>query len=83
MSLLKNKIEKNILKIEIVNDEYKRIKIHADKLGKTVKEYVLDCIKYNLNKEKEQKHLENMTSYINTSFLEVWDNDKDALYDKI
>ena len=71
------------LSIDIDPEEHQKIKIFAVLQGKTIREYVLECIRERLNRESEEKQLLAMTTQVNPVLKEVWNNKKDDIYNKI
>ena len=53
---------RNRLSIDIDPEEHQKIKIFAVLQGKTIREYVLECIRERLNRESEEKQLLAMTT---------------------
>jgi len=52
---------------------------------KTIREYVLDSIRERLRRENERRELSTLTMHLDqdTVLKELWDNEKDAVYDKL
>jgi hypothetical protein len=59
------------------------IKAYAALHGQSIREYVLETIQARLRKEREKNDILTMTTQINSLLREVWDNDKDAVYDEV
>lgn len=76
----KNSSVRNRLSIDISPEEHQRIKIYAALHGQTIREYVLESIWERLNRDNEEKQLLAMTTQINPTLKEVWDNKKDDIY---
>jgi uncharacterized protein (DUF1778 family) len=74
---------RNRLSIDIDPEEHQKIKIFAVLQGKTIREYVLECIRERLNRESEEKQLLAMTTQVNPALKEVWNNKKDDIYNEI
>lgn len=64
-------------------EEHKQIKIFAAIHGEIIREYVMESVRERLEGEKEQAQLTAMTMKIDQPLKEVWENEKDAEYDKI
>ncbi|MFH1847143.1 MAG: hypothetical protein ABH869_06270 [Candidatus Omnitrophota bacterium] len=71
------------MSIDVVPEEHKQIKIFAAIHGETIREYVMESVRERLKREREDTQLIAMATKINQSLKEVWDNEKDAEYDKI
>lgn len=74
---------RNRLSIDIDAEEHQKIKIFATLHDKTIKEYVLESIREHLDRESKEKQLLAMTTQINPSLKEVWNNKKDDIYNEI
>jgi len=79
----KNVVPKNRLSIEVEPEEHQKIKIFAAWHGTSIKEYVLSSIRERINRESEEKQLLAMTNQISPVLKEVWDNDKDEVYNEL
>ena len=75
--------EKERLSIDIQPEEHRRIKIFAARHGVSMRVYVLECIRKRLSEEEEAKDISSMTSSAGPVLKELWDNEKDAAYDKL
>lgn len=73
------------LSIDVLPEEHRQIKAYAALYGKTIREYVLECVQKKLRKEAERKELSNISAYPDKDPIlhSVWENKKDAEYDKI
>ncbi|MFH1645848.1 MAG: hypothetical protein ABIB11_05440 [Candidatus Omnitrophota bacterium] len=71
------------MSIDVFPEEHKQIKVFAAIHGETIREYVLESVRERLKREKEDNHLMAMTTKIDQSLKEVWDNEKDSGYDKL
>ena len=71
------------LSIEVLPNEHRQIKAYAAIHGQTIREYVLESIRERLRHEAEDKEISALTSHFGEAFREVWDNEKDAEYDKL
>jgi len=74
---------KEILAIEVTPEEHKKIKVFSDLHGNSINEYVLDSVRDRINHESEDEDLLKITTSINPVLEELWDNDKDAVYDEL
>jgi len=66
-------------------EEHKRIKAYAALHGETIREYVVESVRERLRQEAEERELSALTMNLNQDpvLKELWDNEKDAAYDKI
>ncbi len=73
------------LSIDVLPDEHRQIKAYAALHGETIREYVLECIRERLYRENEKKELQALTMHLDQDpvLRELWDNKKDAAYDKL
>ena len=71
------------LSIEVLPSEHRQIKAYAALHGQTIRDYVMESIRGRLRHEAEDKDLLNMTTHIGPALQELWDNPKDAEYDKL
>ena len=79
-----NKLKKRErMSIDVFPEEHKQIKVFAAIRGETIREYVMESVRVRLRREKEDIQITAMTTKIDQSLKEVWDNEKDAEYDKI
>ncbi len=79
-----NKVkEKERLSIDVKPEEHRLIKMYAARKGMTIRLYVLESIRQRLVQENESKELSFMTQNASPALKQIWDNDKDADYDKL
>ena len=71
------------LSVDVSPEEHRQIKAFAALQGKTIREFVLDCIKQRIRNAKEKAVLNAMVSQPSEALVELWDNDKDAAYDEL
>ena len=73
------------LSIDVLPEEHKRIKAYAALHGETIREYVVKSVQERLRQEAEERELSTLTMNLNQDpvLKELWDNKKDAAYDKI
>jgi len=73
------------MSIEIDPKEHRQIKVFAALHGLTIREYVLGSIRERLRVEKETGELSIVTGDIKHDAVlkELWNNDRDAGYDKL
>ncbi len=72
------------LSIDVLPEEHRQIKAYAALHGETIREYVLECVRERLHRENEKKGLQALTMHLDQDLVlrELWDNKKDAAYDK-
>ena len=73
------------LSIDVLPEEHRRIKAYAALHGETIREYVIESVLERLRQEGEERELSALTMDLNQDPIlkELWDNKKDAAYDKI
>ncbi len=73
------------LSIDVFPEEHNRIKAYAALHGETIREYVIKSVRERLRQEAEERELSALSMNINQDpvLKELWDNKKDAAYDKI
>lgn len=78
-------VERERLSIDVFPEEHRQIKIYAALHGETIREYVLRCVRERLRKETEKKELSVLTTHLDQDIVlkKLWDNEKDAAYDKL
>jgi len=83
--MAKAEITRERLSIDVLPEEHKRIKAYAALHGETIREYVVESVRERLRQEAEERGLSALTMNLNQDpvLKELWDNEKDAAYDKI
>jgi len=75
--------KRNRLSVDVTTEEHRMIKTYAAINNETIREYVLEAVRERLRKEKEKEQMFDLTTNISSVLKELWDNEKDASYDKI
>ena len=77
--------ERDRLSIDVLPEEHRQIKVYATLHGQTMREYVLESIRERLRREKENKDLKDLTRHLDQdpALKKLWDNKKDAGYDRL
>ena len=83
--MTKQNNQRDRLSIDILPEEHRQIKIFAALHGETIREYVLEGVRERLRHEKENKELSILAIHPDQDpvLKELWDNKKDAGYDKL
>jgi uncharacterized protein (DUF1778 family) len=83
--MAKAEVTRERLSIDVLPEEHKRIKAYAALHGETIREYVIESVRERLRQEAEERGLSALTMNLNQDpvLKELWDNEKDAAYDKI
>ena len=83
--MAKAEMTRERLSIDVLPEEHKRIKVYAALHGETIREYVVESVRERLRQEAEERELSALTMNLNQDpvLKELWDNEKDAAYDKI
>lgn len=73
------------LSIDVLPEEHRQIKVHAALHGETIREYVIESVRERLHQEAEKGELSALTMHLDQDPIlkKLWDNKKDAAYDKI
>lgn len=73
------------LSIDVFPEEHRRIKAYAALHGETIREYIIKSVRERLRQEIEARELSALTTDLKQDSVlkELWDNEKDAAYDKI
>lgn len=78
-----NTAKRERLTIDLTPEEHRKIKSYAAYKGKTLKEFVLDSIQTRMALDAEQEDLKLVMTKPTSLMMEIWDNDRDADYDKL
>ena len=83
--MARTNIERDRLSIDIFPEVHRKIKAYAAIHGQTIREYVLESIQERLRREKEDTELMSLTKHLDRDPIlkELWDNRKDAAYDRL
>lgn len=83
--MAKAEMTRERLSIDVLPEEHKRIKAYAALHGETIREYVVESVRERLRQEAEERGLSALTMNLNQDpvLKGLWDNEKDAAYDKI
>lgn len=83
--MAKTRTRRDRLSIDILPNEHKKIKIYAALQGKTIREYILESLREHLHYDIAEKGLSIMSDHLyrDDVLKELWDNKKDAVYDKL
>ena len=78
-------MERERLSIDISTGEHRKIKACAALHGQTIREYVMQVVRRQLQHEDEARELSSLTGHLEQDpvLKKLWDNDKDAAYDKL
>lgn len=71
------------LSIDVDPEEHRKIKISAIAHNETIREYVVRAVKERLRSDLEYDNLLSMTAQVDPVLAELWDNEKDAVYDNL
>lgn len=69
------------LTIDLSEEEHRKIKSYAALKGKTMKEFVLESIKNQMLIESETEANNSLMTKTSLLMQDIWDNDKDSVYD--
>lgn len=81
----KKTLTRERLSIDVLSEEHRRIKMYAAFHGETLREYIIKSVQERLRQETEQKELLGLVTNLSQDSIlsQIWDNPKDAAYDKI
>ena len=71
------------LSVDVNLEEHSKIKMSAAMHNLTIRRYVLEAIRERLRQDSEQQELLAMSSQADPVLAELWDNEKDAAYEKL
>ncbi|HEY9071409.1 MAG TPA: hypothetical protein PLP29_08140 [Candidatus Ozemobacteraceae bacterium] len=71
------------LTIDVTPEIHRKIKSYAASRGKSLREFVLESIKTQMERDSEVEDLRAMTIKPTTILKDLWDNDSDSAYDEI
>jgi hypothetical protein len=71
------------MSIDVLSEEHKQIKVFAAIHGETIREYVMGSVRERLKREKEDAQLSAMTTKVDQTLKDVWNNETDGGYDKL
>ena len=73
------------LSIDVLPEEHKQIKVYAALHDETIREYVIESVRERLCREAGERELSALTIHLDQDpvLKKLWDNEKDAAYDKI
>jgi hypothetical protein len=71
--------------VDVDPKEHRRIKVCAALHGMTIRRYVLESVRERLGRETEKKSISALSTSLSDDpvLKDLWDNDKDASYDKM
>ena len=83
--MVKTEAKRDRLSIDVLPEEHKQIKAYAALNGQTIREYVLESVRERLRRQEEKRELSTLTMHLDKDSVlkELWDNEKDAAYDKL
>lgn len=83
--MAKTDTERERLSIDVLPEEHRQIKVYAALHGQTIREFVIESVRERLRREDEEKELSALTMHLDKDSVlkKLWDNKKDATYDKV
>jgi hypothetical protein len=79
----KTEAQRMRLSVDVSPDEHRRIKMCAALNDETVRAYVLKAVKKRLQSDLELEIFRAMTAKEDPVLAELWDNEKDSVYDSL
>lgn len=71
------------LSIDVDPKEHRKIKISAVAHNETIREYVVRAVRERLSSDLEYDNLLSMTAQDDPVLAELWNNEKDSVYDTL
>ncbi len=71
------------LTIDLASTEHRKIKAYAALRGQSLREFVLRSIRAQMERDEDEADLLKLTTKPTAALRELWDNDRDAAYDKM
>ena len=73
------------LSIDVFPQEHRRIKAYAAFHGMTIRQYILESVQERLRQESEKKMLSDLSGHLDQDpvLRGLWNNEKDAEYDRL
>jgi uncharacterized protein (DUF1778 family) len=83
--MTKANLRRERLSVDMLPQEHRQIKACAAMHGETMRDYVLDCIRERLQHEFSKKETFVFSDHVEQDAVlkKLWDNKKDALYDRL
>ncbi len=83
--MTKTAIKRERLSIDVLPEEHRQIKVYAALHGETIRQYVVESLRERLGQEVEEGELSALTMRLDQDpvLKKLWDNEKDAAYDKM
>jgi len=71
--------------IDVQPEEHRQIKLFATLSGQTIREFVLESIRARMHREQESREVSSLTKHLDTDpvLKAVWENERDAAYDRL
>lgn len=71
------------LSIDVDPEEHRKIKMASAIYDETISSYVLKAVREHLEQDLEHQGLLAMSRDTDPVLVELWDNEKDSIYDKL
>lgn len=83
--MVKAAVSRERLSIDVLPEEHRKIKALAALQGRSIREYILESVRERLRKETEAKELSSLSMHLEQDPIlkKLWNNEKDAAYDKL
>ena len=71
--------------IDVRPEEHRQIKLFATLSGQTIREFVLESVRARMHREQELREVSALTKRLDTDpvLKAVWENERDAAYDRL
>ena len=71
--------------IDVRPGEHRQIKMFATLSGQTIREFVLESVRVRMHREQELREVSALTKHLDADpvLKAVWENERDAAYDRL
>ena len=73
------------ISLDVQPEEHRQLKVLAALHGRTMREYILGCLRERLHHEQELKEVAILSTHLDADpvLKDLWDNKRDAAYDHL
>ena len=78
-------VKRDRVSLDVSPEEHRHIKAAAALRGQTIRDYILKGVRERLQREREGGELSTLTQHLDRDpvLRQLWDNDRDAAYDRL
>ena len=83
--MAKTDAERERVSIDVRPKEHRQIKLFATLSGQTIREFVLESVRARMHQEHEARDISALTKQLDADpvLQALWENDRDAAYDRL